>query len=229
MAMLLVTLLLLATPQLAGAEGTPDVGGANCIACGHSLPNPRALYSPSDWQSLERGSILLATEDEITASGSKYARNSSAAGLIRHAPDLVWKVLTDFETWPKFMPHITRTRVTRKDGSRTWVRQNYRVVFFGMEHTTVYNLDPRLGELSWSLDLTQKHDITSSKGRWQLIPANEGHETLIRYAAEMDAGRSVPTSIEGMLKKRSIAKLIANLRREVNRRYGSANGVVAAD
>ncbi len=223
--MVLVTLLLLALPQSAIAEGTPDVGPAHCIACEDSLPNPRVLYSSSDWQALERGSILLAREDEITASGSEYARNSSAAGLIRHAPQHVWKVLTDFETWPKFMPHITRTQVTRKDGSRTWVRQNYRVVFFGMEHTTVYNLDPRLGELSWSLDLTQKHDITSSKGRWQLIPANNGQETLIRYAAEMDAGRSVPDSIEGMLKKRSLAKLIANLRREVNRRYG--NGVAA--
>ena len=224
--MVLLALLLLCTPQLAVAEGTPDVGAASCIACGHSIPNPQALYSPSDWQALERGSILLAREDEITASGSQHARNSSASGLIRHAPQQVWKVLTDFEAWPKFMPHITRTRVTRKDGSRTWVRQNYRVIFLGMEHTTVYNLDPRLGELSWSLDLTQKHDITSSQGRWQLVPANEGHETLIRYAAEMDAGRRVPTSVEGMLKKRSIAKLIANLRREVNRRYGK-NGAAA--
>ncbi len=227
--LLVASLLLLATPQLALAEGTPDVGAANCIACGYSLPNARALYSPSDWQSLERGSILLAREDEITASGSEHARSSSASGLIRYAPEQVWKVLTDFETWPKFMPHITRTRVTRKDGSRTWVRQNYRVVFFRMEHTTIYKLDPSLGELSWSLDMTQKHDITSSEGRWQLIPANKGRETLIRYAAEMDAGRSVPRSVEGMLKKRSIAKLIANLRGEVNRRYGSANGVVAAD
>ena len=223
--MVLVVILLLALPQPAIAEGTPDVGAAHCIACERSLPNPRALYSPSDWQALERGSILLAKEDELSTRGSEAAHDSSASGLIRHAPQQVWAVLTDFEAWPKFMPHITRTRVTRKDGSRTWVRQNYRVVFFGMQHTTVYTLEPRFGELSWSLDLTEKHDIKSSEGHWQLIPANKGNETLIRYAAEMDAGRSVPDSIEGMLKRRSLAKLIANLRREVNRRYG--NGAVA--
>ena len=221
--MVLLALFLLALPQPALAEGTPDVGAAHCIACEGSLPNPRALYSPSDWQALERGSILLAREDELTTRGSEAAHDSSASGLIRHPPQHVWAVLTDFEAWPKFMPHITRTRVTRKDGSRTWVRQNYRVVFFGMEHTTVYTLEPRSGELHWSLDLTQKHDIKSSEGHWQLIPAKKGHETLIRYAAVMNPGRSMPSSVEGMLKRRSLAKLIANLRREVNRRYGNGS------
>ncbi len=224
--MVLVVLLLLATPLPAIADSTPDVGAANCVACESPLPNPRALYSPSDWEALEGGSILLAKEDELPKRGHGKGQDSSASGLIRHAPGQVWKVLTDFETWPKFMPHITRTRVTRRDGSRTWVRQNYRVVFFGMEHTTVYTLDPRFGELSWSLDLTQKHDIKSSAGRWQLIPANRGHETLIRYVAEMNAGRKVPPSVEGMLRKRSLSRLIASLRREVNRRYGT-NGSAA--
>ena len=205
----------------ASAEATPDVAATCCIACAE-MPNPRVLYTAGEWEALERGSILLEKEAAFQRrSPSSNSRESAASGLIRHSPDRVWTVLTDFETWPKFMPHITRTRITRRNGSKMWVHQNYRVVFVGMEHTTIYDLDPRFGQLSWALDPTQKHDIKFSEGRWELLPTPGGGQTVIRYAAAMDAGRSVPKVVETTLKRRSLKNLIVNLRREVDRRYGN--------
>ncbi|MEE9279308.1 MAG: SRPBCC family protein [Myxococcota bacterium] len=220
---LLVALSWLVAGQ-ASAEATPDVAATRCIACGAEMPNPRVLYTAGEWEALEGGAILLVKEAAFqTRSPGSNGHESAASGLIRHSPDRVWTVLTDFETWPKFMPHITRTRITRREGSKMWVRQNYRVVFVGMEHTTIYDLDPRFGQLSWALDPTQKHDIKFSEGRWELLPTAGGDRTVIRYAAAMDAGRHVPDFLETTLKRRSLKNLIVNLRREVDRRYGNGS------
>ena len=222
--MILVALFWLATGDVAAADSIPDVAAAPCVACGSEVSNPRVLYSPEEWQALEKGSILLLTEEALPSpNGADRPQENVAHGLIRHSPERVWRVLTDFEEWPRFMPHITRTRITRRDGPRTWVHQRYRVVLLGLEHTTVYRLDPRFGRLSWSLDRTQKHDIRFSEGRWQLIPASGGGETLIRYAAAMDAGRRIPKTVEDMLKRRSLSNLLSNLRSEVERRYGNGS------
>jgi ribosome-associated toxin RatA of RatAB toxin-antitoxin module len=206
------------------ADPMPDVAAANCVACRSDVGNPRALYAPDEWQALEEGSILLLREDEIHARGDSEANHENfASGLIAHSPRRVWTVLTDFEKWPSFMPHITGTQVTRTSGTRTWVHQTFRIVFLGMQHTTIYQLDPHFGRLSWSLDPTQRHDLKSSQGRWSLIRANDGQQTLVRYGTAVDAGRAVPKFVEDMLTRRSLSSLIINLRSEVERRYGKGS------
>lgn len=208
----------------AAADSTSDVAAANCIACRSDVANPRALYSPAEWQALKEGSILLLGQDELHARGSGEANHENfASGLIAHSPQRVWAVLTDFEKWPSFMPHITGTQVTRTSGTQMWVHQTFRIVFLGMQHTTIYQLDPRFGRLSWSLDPTQRHDLKSSQGRWSLIPANDAQQTLVRYGTAVDAGRRVPKFVENMLTRRSLSSLIINLRSEVERRYGKGS------
>lgn len=218
MVLLSAVLCLLATAAV--AEDNPDVAARHCVACA-DVPNPRLLYSPTQWRELERGSILLADTGEPGAENGAGA--STASGLIPHSPEQVWTVLTDFETWPRFMPHITRTQVTHRLGNRMWVHQRYKILLLGMQHTTIYDLHPRFGQLSWVLDPSQQNDIKSSEGRWQLLPANGGEETLIRYGAAMDAGRSVPDFVENTLRHRSVKDMITSLRDEVARRYGNGS------
>ncbi|MCP4004094.1 MAG: hypothetical protein GY725_07860 [bacterium] len=211
--MWLLTLFLFANadPPQASAE-TPPVGAMICIACRATTPEPRTLFSPGDWQALADGEIVR--ESDVSSDTEALSR---AAGVIPQPPAAVWASLTDFESWPRFMPHITSTEITQRNGDRMWVHQEFKVWMVGMQHTTIYELTPTTGRLGWKLDLDREHDIAASEGHWQLVPLDEGRKTLVRYSAKMDSGRSVPGFVEDLLLKRSLSNLITSLRDEVMR------------
>jgi len=223
--MLAKTLLLLAAccAGLTAAEATPPeatsaVAAAPCIACRAPIANPASLYSSADWVALQDGEVLRQV-DSRASEGDDLAGATRAESLIKRPPANVWAVLTDFEHWPEFMPLIRRTRIERRVGARLWVEQRYRILLVPLAHTSIYELDPPDGRLSWHLDEEQPHDIAASQGEWELVPVSAGRETLVRYDARISAGRAVPAFVERMLRQRSLEQLLEGLRTEVLRRY----------
>jgi len=203
---------------LAPAEATPPVGSAPCIACRAPLVDASALFSTEDWVALE-GGVVLRHESARTNTEDDHSAETHADGLIKRAPEQVWAVLTDFERWPEFMPHIRNTRVERRAGAQLWVEQRYRILLVPLAHTTIYNLEAGDGRLSWRLDESAPHDIAGSKGAWALYALANGRETLVRYDAHISAGRAVPEFVEQMLRERSLEQMLSGLRDEVLRRY----------
>ena len=205
-------------PEAAAPEATPPVGAAVCIACRAPAAEPARLYSAEDWVALQDGAVLrqpVSLEDEE----SDPSGATRAESLIRRPPANVWTVLTDFERWPEFMPLIDSTRVERRAGAKLWVEQRYKIMLMPFGHTTIYDLDPRDGRLSWNLDEAAPHDIAASRGAWALLPIGAGQETLVRYDARMSAGRALPEFVERMLRDRSLEQMLAGLRAEVLRRF----------
>jgi uncharacterized protein YndB with AHSA1/START domain len=198
----------------------PDVAAGACVCCGPGVAPAQALVASEEWLQLRDGALLKRTKR--LERGSSLRGGAVAAVLLPHPPERVWEVLTDFESWPRFMPHLISTQITRRDGRRQWVEQRFRILLSPMRHTTVYELDPRSGRLSWELDLEQAHDIASSRGTWQLAPADEGRSTLLHYASSVDSGREVPAFVERMLVERSLDDLFASLRSELGRRYAAS-------
>jgi ribosome-associated toxin RatA of RatAB toxin-antitoxin module len=202
----------------AAERDLPPVGAAPCIACRAAAPDPKSAFSPRDWAALEEGDVLRATPKR-SESADDRAASSSAASLVRRPPREVWAVLTDFERWPEFMPLLRETHVERREGAKLWVAQKFRVLFYPMRHTTVYQLEPGDGRLAWRLDPDAPHDLAASEGHWQLIAVDGGRATLVRYEATISAGRAVPEFLERMLRERSLGQLLDGLRGEVLRRF----------
>ncbi len=203
---------------LAPVDTTPPVGAAACVSCRAPAFDSHALFSNEDWVALEGGAVLRhAGAREASASG--LSAETRADGLIKRSPRQVWSVLTDFERWPDFMPHIRGTHVERRVGVQLWVEQRYRILLVPLAHTTIYELDAGKGRLTWRLDESVQHDIASSEGAWALVSLENGETTLVRYDARMSAGRAVPEFVERMLRERSLELLLTSLRDEVLRRY----------
>jgi carbon monoxide dehydrogenase subunit G len=221
--MLLITLWLVAAAEsaqltdVAASSALPDVGAAGCVCCGPDAATARDLVASEEWLQLRDGRVLKNKSERVATAGSLQGA-ANASSLLAYPPDQVWAVLTDFESWPGFMPHVTATEVTQREGRRQWVQQSFRILMTPMRHTTIYELDPVHGKLSWELDLQQAHDIAGSTGNWQLAPVDGGRSTLLRYASSLDSGREVPAFVERMLFERSIDELFKSLRSELARR-----------
>jgi carbon monoxide dehydrogenase subunit G len=222
--MLARTLLIVAacSATLAPAESTPPVGAAPCIACRAPVADVRAGFTLEEWDALEAGAVLRRTphaDEDAAEKPSDDSGETRAESLIPRPPAQVWTVLTDFERWPDFMPHIRSTSVARRVGTELWVEQRYRILLVPLAHTTIYALDAQDGQLRWRLDEEAPHDIAASEGAWRLVSVSDGRATLVRYDARMSAGRAVPAFVERMLRERSLEQLLANLRDEVVRRH----------
>lgn len=211
-----------APPEAALESEPPGVGAPRaCVACLVDVAAVRRGYSSDEWAALESGEIRTIDEGRIRTEQGVLAQTRALA-LIRQPPDRVWRVLTDFETWPGFVPHIRKAEIARRERDRLWVRMGYRVLLSSLQHTTIYQLLPEQGRLLWTLDLEQEHDIAASEGEWQLVPVGDQSQTLVRYAARMDSGRPVPEFVADLLGRRSLKQLLLGLREEVERRYGPA-------
>lgn len=210
---------LAAAPLRAAQDaGLPDVSAPSpCIACEVPVEKLGDLVPSLEMERLRQGEILVV-EDSRDASEAMRA-STRASALVARTPHEVWSTLTDFESWPGFMPLIDGTEIARRQGDQIWVRQRFSVMFVGMRHTSVYDLAPRAGELRWALDKREPADIEASEGRWRLVPIDEGHSTLVRYEATMSSGRAVPEFVQELLLRRSLRELLASLRTETERRH----------
>jgi ribosome-associated toxin RatA of RatAB toxin-antitoxin module len=200
-------------------DGVPDVAAPEpCVSCEVPLEDLGDLFSSRDLDRLRGGEILVVEEATESAEGTLRG-STRASALVPRPPREVWTTLTDFESWPGFMPLIDGSEIARREGDQVWVRQHFSVLFVDMRHTSVYDLAPRAGELRWALDKEEPADIEASEGRWRLVPVDEGSSTLVRYEAVMSSGRAVPAFVQDILMRRSLRKLLASLRTETERRH----------
>ncbi|GMV92396.1 MAG: hypothetical protein AMXMBFR82_21740 [Candidatus Hydrogenedentota bacterium] len=144
--------------------------------------------------SLDNGEILVHLS-EVADSAVKKA---TAIAVIDATPDQVIRVLTDYESFPEFMPYCKEVRIDFKDKDRT--RARYELDFpwpIGDRH---YVLELKSGSES-------RGDVTVFVNRWTYVPDSgnindtygswevflEGPDrSLVRYTVFTDPGGRVP-------------------------------------
>ncbi len=144
--------------------------------------------------SLDHGEILVHLSD-VAGSAVKKA---TAIAVIDAAPDRVSRVLTDYESFPEFMPYCRTVRIDEKDEDGARVR--YELDFpwpIGDRH---YVLELKSGSESrgeltvfvntWAY-VPDSGNINDTYGSWEVFP--EGSDrSLVRYTVFTDPGGRVP-------------------------------------
>ncbi len=206
---------LLALPGL--GRGEDAAGAPDCIACRVPLGQARGAYSPEAWRRLEAGEVLTAA-DRLAEVDRGARRALTGTALVPAPPERVWAVLTDWESYPGFMPNVAETKLRRVEGSRAWIAQHLRVFFTSIRYGSVWTMEPELGVARFALDPTLPHDIAANEGSWRLSPVERGEATLLEYSAHVDTGRPVPRLVEELLVRRSLPRVLRGVRHEVQRR-----------
>lgn len=109
------------------------------------------------------------------------------AGVVVDAPiALTWQTLTDFASYPSFMPQNTRAEVLDPPGTPlTRVRQTvamriWRLPSIEVHYTLAHRLDAPRRMHFWQVE----GDLPGTRGRWELVEA--GRQTLCFYTTYTD-------------------------------------------
>ena len=103
--------------------------------------------------------------------------------LIDAPLDKVWKVLTDFENYPEFIPGHKDCKIIKKDNNEITVESavefKFMVIGSTVRYTTKYILKkPEL--------IIIDTEINRETGRYKLIPINQGKRVVLFRTKEVD-------------------------------------------
>lgn len=169
--------------------------------------------------------LLLATTPKAEATPASAAVTVVEEGgvyrvvatfAIEQPPSVVMKVLTDYESIPKFMPNIERTVVRDRSAGHAVVEQDAtsHFVWFSKRIHIVLDVD----ETSTRLSFRDRcgDSFTRYVGSWEL--RGDDGRTLITYELSAKPAFSVPGFVLKKLLTRDSTRMIEGLRREIARR-----------
>lgn len=132
----------------------------------------------------------------------------TAAGTVKAAPAAVWKILTDYERMPEFVPDLEKTKVLSRAGSKATLEQ-YGVARFLFFSRAIHLVVQVAEEPMTSIDISLvTGDMKVYRCRWELTPIPETGGTHISYNGKMVPKFYVPGMLGSNILRRDIERMM---------------------
>jgi ribosome-associated toxin RatA of RatAB toxin-antitoxin module len=152
--------------------------------------------------------LLLVQED---AQGKLQMTTSGI--LVDRPPDVVFRTITDYVNYPKFMPSMEECEIVATHGDVKDVRFAVKFKFAIFSVTVDYVLRTTFKsnrEITWKLLSSKGNKLRQSIGSWRLVPAGGGKQTAAFYSLYSDATAAVP-GMSAVLKKEPTMETAINV------------------
>jgi carbon monoxide dehydrogenase subunit G len=133
--------------------------------------------------------------------------------------EIVWRVLTDFRSWPSFVPGLKRIAVVEHAASELALRHETERVGMAIDFTALMRVQAELHRVELLLDESASNDLAAMRASWQLTPLASGR-VRVEFHSAIDSGQPVPAFIQRRLLRESVAETIERFSSEVERRVG---------
>ena len=131
----------------------------------------------------------------------------------------VYQVITDFESYPKFLTEMKSAKIIWCDDSQVEVNFHIHLIK-EVQYTLLFDLVPS-HELHWSLK--QGEMMKTNDGFWGLKEIAE-NLTEAKYGIDVQLGLWVPKAITETLIEKDLPKTLKAFKKESERRFKSSQG-----
>ena len=130
-----------------------------------------------------------------------------ASGSVKAAPALVWKVLTDYEAMPEFVPDLKKNKVVSRTGNRAIIEQAGVARFLFLSRP-IHLVVQAAEEPQSAIDITLvTGDMKVYACRWELTALPDGG-TRVTYSGKMVPKFYVPGMLGSNIIKRDIERMM---------------------
>ena len=132
----------------------------------------------------------------------------AASGTVQAAPAVVWKILTNYERHPEFVPDLLQAKVLSRNGNKVVLEQlgQARFLFFHRDIHLIVNIQEEPMSLI-DIDLVEG-DMKQYQCRWELTPLPDGG-TRISYSGKLVPKFYVPGLLGANLIRSDIERMMA--------------------
>jgi hypothetical protein len=209
------------------------------VLSGFMLAHSNVVYA----QSLENeGWELVFDKDNIQV----HRRLKPASDLVEiltiatiySSPEKVFSVITDYASYPEFMPHIVESRVVRHENNsqeifqRVRISEFFRFLFKDRYHVVINHLtypepDGNHYRVEWTINAAATKELeiegaiatSLNTGYWDIQGINDNQETRIHYYLHTDPGGLIPKNFVNSGTTKSIPAVINAVRDRVNSQW----------
>jgi ribosome-associated toxin RatA of RatAB toxin-antitoxin module len=132
----------------------------------------------------------------------------TASGVVKASPAAVWKVLTDYEAMPEFVPDLEKNKVISRTGNRAIIEQSGVARFLFLSRT-IHLIVQTAEEPISSIDISLvTGDMKVYSCRWELTPLPDGG-TRVAYSGKLVPKFFVPGMLGSNIIRRDIERMMA--------------------
>jgi ribosome-associated toxin RatA of RatAB toxin-antitoxin module len=176
-----------------------------------------ALYA----QDQSAAPVVQAGVDRISMSGESFF-DVQAIGFARATPQQVWRVLTDYERLPEFVPDLVSSKVVSRTPQEILLEQHSKAGFLFVSHSI--HMLVRVEERPFSaVDVALvSGDMRRYSGRWTMeaYTQNGVAGTRIGFHGTMEPDFFVPPLISKPIVLANVRRMVAAVVAEIERRSG---------
>lgn len=159
---------------------------------------------------LAGGEILVTTED---VSGSEVPR-ITVVGVVNAAPERIWAIVSDCNTYKQNLPRIDSARLLRREGSNYYCEVTVDLPFPMSNLTAQTRATHTVGPPEWKREWTLlSGDYQRNDGAWILRPfQGDSSRTLVTYIVHAEPNNRVPNAVRRRAQESSMPGVIERLR-----------------
>lgn len=155
----------------------------------------------------------------------RNARSSQVGGtswiLVNADADTVWRALTDFSQYNRFVPSAGRSRIIQRNGDVRIVGMQQASGIIEVSYALRTVLDPAKREIRFRIDRRRPRDVHDGWGFFKLEPRADGR-TLVSYGAVIEPGGAILAAIVGDALREHVLSIPRRLKRWVEGPAGRA-------
>ena len=133
------------------------------------------------------------------------------------SPELMISVITDFDSYARFLPEIEGCEAEQVAEDEWNVRFTVKVVKRLRYTLRIIKKSPT--QVRWHL---VDGAFKSNDGGWDLLPLDDGTRTRASYFIDLQIGMFVPSSIMRTMVERSLPETISRFKEEAERRSATS-------
>ena len=149
-------------------------------------------------------------------SGNMHVFEVVSSGEVHAAPAAVWKILTNYERMPEFVPDLKTTRVLSRSGNRV-VLEQYGVARFLFLSRAIQLVVQATEEPMGAIDIELvSGDMKVYNCRWELVPTENGG-TRILYTGKLVPKFYVPGMLGSNIIRADILRMMGAVLERLDR------------
>jgi ribosome-associated toxin RatA of RatAB toxin-antitoxin module len=163
----------------------------------------------------QRAALEVGVERVERADGHVYEVN--ARGEVAAAPAAVWRILTDYERMPEFVPDLRQARVLSRSGDQALLEQlgEARFLFFRRDIRLVVQVrEQPISQIDISL---VDGDMRVYNCSWRLVPLAASGGTRLLFTGSVAPKFYVPGMLGANLIRADIEKMMAAVMARLDR------------
>lgn len=160
-------------------------------------------FSSRDLERLAAGKTVKKPLEK-SCTGGFYGGTGWA--LIDAPADVIWKAISDWDSYPQFFPRTVATEQIVRNDSNSTIRMTIGYNLVNFEYRLNVVSDKAKNMVSFALSPHRSNDIKDTRGYWRLFPQEDGR-TLVAYGVALQ----MPSDLISLLGAKMEKKFERNL------------------